>query len=146
MLKHLSFLLLAGVTSAAIVAVAQQPAPTTTIKSIPIRQTSPTSGSQMYSTYCAVCHGADGKGNGPAAAALKTPAPDLTMLSKRNGGAYPESHVVTVLQMGAEDPAHGTAEMPIWGDLMKTLSPQNSAVVVHQRIANLSDYLKKMQQ
>ncbi|MBZ5572099.1 MAG: cytochrome c [Acidobacteriia bacterium] len=47
---------------------------------------SPASGQQMYSAYCAVCHGNDGKGGGPAAEALKVPPPDLTVLARKNGG------------------------------------------------------------
>jgi mono/diheme cytochrome c family protein len=43
-----------------------------TIKHVPLTPTSPVSGKEMFATYCAVCHGADGKGGGPAAAALKT--------------------------------------------------------------------------
>jgi mono/diheme cytochrome c family protein len=145
MLKHLSVVLLAGLSSAALLGVAQQPA--TKIRSVPIQPTSASSGPQMFSTYCAVCHGADGKGNGPAASALKSPATDLTMLSQRNGGTFPTDHVGSVLKFGVTNPAHGSADMPIWGDLMQTLTPasQNAGPVVHQRISNLIDYLKTIQ-
>ena len=54
----------------------------TVIKHVPVKVTSAASGKEMYVSYCAVCHGTDGKGNGPAASALKTPPTDLTMLSK----------------------------------------------------------------
>ena len=68
----------------------QTPAQTTkTIQHAPIKATSPASGGEMYKTYCAVCHGTDGKGGGPAASALKVPPTDLTQLSKKNGGKYP---------------------------------------------------------
>jgi mono/diheme cytochrome c family protein len=101
----------------------------------------------MYSTYCAVCHGIDGTGLGPAAPALKTAPPDLTMLSRKNGGAFPEEHIYSILKFGTKAPAHGSAEMPIWGDLMMTLnqSGPDSDVVVHQRIVNLTNYLKQIQ-
>src|ERR1019366_10393602 len=102
----------------------------------PIQQTSAASGQQMYVTYCAVCHGADGRGNGPAARALKAPPADLTTLSQRNGGVFPENHVNSVLQFGSENPAHGSADMPIWGDLMLTLhaGSSNPDGQVRQRI------------
>src|SRR5260221_1484265 len=35
-------------------------------------------GGRLYAESCAVCHGARGKGNGPAAATLKVPPADLT--------------------------------------------------------------------
>ena len=60
-----------------------------TIKHVPIKGTSPVSGKDMYVAYCAVCHGTDGKGVGPAASALKVPPTDLSSLSKNNGGKYP---------------------------------------------------------
>lgn len=86
----------------------------TTIKKEPIKRTSATSGQEMFSSYCAVCHGKDAKGNGPATAALKVPPPDLTTLAQRRGGKYPAMYVESVLRFGAETyPAHGTKDMPI---------------------------------
>ena len=34
------------------------------IKQVPVSPTSPASGKQMYNSYCAVCHGVDGRGVG----------------------------------------------------------------------------------
>jgi len=124
---------------------AQQPTPK--VNPIPIQQTPIDSGEKMYSTYCAVCHGASGTGNGPAASSLKVPPVDLTTLSQKNKGVFPTQHVQSVLQFGIENPAHGTPEMPIWGNLMLTLHPssQDAAALVNQRIFNLTEYLKKIQ-
>ena len=126
---------------------AQQSTPVPTIKPIPIQPTSPASGEQMYSTYCAVCHGVKATGNGPAAPAMKIPPPDLTLLSAKNGGVFPTDHISSVLKFGVENPAHGTSQMPIWGDLMGTLhsADPDNATVVHQRIVNLTNYLKQIQ-
>lgn len=41
------------------------------IRHVPVKATSPASGPEMYTAYCAVCHGIDGTGKGPAAEALK---------------------------------------------------------------------------
>jgi mono/diheme cytochrome c family protein len=80
----------------------------TTIKKTPIATTSLASGKEMFNTYCAVCHGKDARGNGPAAAALKVPPADLTMLAERHGGKFPADYVTTVLQNGVhEAKAHG---------------------------------------
>jgi len=143
--KVLSVILAAAFSSTALCGIAQQTTPK--IKEVPIQPTSAVSGQQMYATYCAVCHGADARGNGPAAPALKSPPKDLTVLSVMNNGVFPADHVKTVLKFGVETPAHGTAEMPIWGNLMLSLHPgsDQSAVVVDQRILNLSNYLKQMQ-
>jgi mono/diheme cytochrome c family protein len=139
--------LLAVLISASTSLAAQQSAPAPTIKPVPVQPTSPASGEQMYSTYCAVCHGAKATGNGPASPAMKIPPPDLTMLSAKNGGVFPTDHISSVLKFGVEKPAHGTSQMPIWGDLLGTLhaaAPDN-ATVVHQRIVNLTNYLKQIQ-
>lgn len=142
------FALLAGLTSPIFWGFAQHPAPTTpTLKRVPIQPTSSVSGQQMYATYCAVCHGKDGTGNGPAASAMRISPTDLTVLSRKNGGVFPGDHINSVLKFGVNTPAHGTADMPIWGDLMLTLNKTspNSAMEVHQRITNLTDYLKQIQ-
>src|SRR4051794_35275878 len=73
---------------------------------IPAHQTNPTDGQQMFVSYCAPCHGADGRGSGPVAGALKARPSDLTLLTKNNQGKYPDSHVYTVLEFGSAVPAH----------------------------------------
>jgi len=121
----------------------EKPAPT--IKKVPMKQTSPASGKEMYTAYCAACHGADGKGGGPAAPALKTPPTDLTMLAKHSeGGKFPRDHVAMILKEGTGVPAHGSVDMPTWGPLFRSLDP-NHDIAVQQRIKNLNDYLESMQ-
>jgi mono/diheme cytochrome c family protein len=114
------------------------------VKHVPIRQTSPTSGKEMFVNYCAVCHGKDGKGDGPAASALKVPPADLTTLAKRNGGKFDSAHVATVIRGQAGTPAHGTQDMPMWGPLFSSIS-QGHAGEVQQRVANLVKYIESLQ-
>ena len=122
-------------------------AQTNQIKDVPIKPTSAASGKQMYTTYCAVCHGADGRGNGPAASAMKAVPTDLTTLAKSNGGRFPDTHIAAVLQFGAETAAHGSQQMPIWGTAFRSLARGSSAgAQEQQRIANLTEYLKTLQQ
>jgi len=114
------------------------------IKHVPIKQTSPASGQEMYKTYCAVCHGANGKGNGPAAEALKVPPTDLTNLAAKNGGKFPALKVSAIIRGEEVLAAHGSKDMPIWGNLFWEMSAGHEAEV-QQRIANLNKYLESLQ-
>lgn len=111
---------------------------------IPVNRTSPNSGKQMYVNYCAPCHGIDGRGQGPVSPALKTPATDLTVLSRNNHGKFPDSHIVAILQNGVEIPSHGTAEMPVWGPILAKMN-QSNAQDRMLRMSNLSRYLESLQ-
>jgi mono/diheme cytochrome c family protein len=121
-----------------------------TLKAQTVRQgtvmpTSPASGRQMmFQEYCAVCHGRDGKGGGPAAAALKIPPADLTTLSQRNHGKFPSNKVFDTIKGDSDTPSHGSKEMPIWGDLFLSMS-HGSAGEVQQRISNLTSYIATLQ-
>src|ERR1700733_7000274 len=79
----------------------------TVIKIVPTKAPSPASGSEMFTEYCAVCHGADATGHGPAVSALKTLPPDLTLLSRKNHGKFPDRHVYVVIRGDVNYPAHG---------------------------------------
>jgi mono/diheme cytochrome c family protein len=124
-------------------AVAQQ-AGTTQIKHVPVKATNAASGQEMYASYCAVCHGANATGNGPAQSALKIPATDLTTLAQKNGGKYPGLHVSSVLRGDAELAAHGSKDMPVWGPLFRNMSQGHDAEV-QQRIANINAYIESLQ-
>jgi mono/diheme cytochrome c family protein len=122
----------------------EQPQPQKTIKHVPLTATSPSSGQEMYKAYCATCHGTEGKGNGPAASALKVPPTDLTQLSKQNGGKFPDLKVASTIRGEANIPAHGTAEMPVWGQLFWDMSHGHEGEV-QQRVANLTKYVGSLQ-
>jgi mono/diheme cytochrome c family protein len=143
--KLIAALLLAGLISAASFGNAQQATPK--IKDIPLQPTSPASGQQMFTSYCASCHGDKATGNGPAASALKVHPPDLTILSQKNGGTFPLYRIQAILKFGVENPAHGSSEMPIWGDAFRMLNGpgSDSTMQVNQRIINLTSYLKMIQ-
>ena len=103
------------------------------------------SGQQMFKEYCAVCHGADAKGQGPLAAMLKTPPPDLTMLAKRHLGKFPYDYVKNILEFGPGPSSHGSSDMPTWGPIFRYNDKQNERVVQH-RIKNLCDFLASLQE
>jgi mono/diheme cytochrome c family protein len=114
------------------------------IKHVPVKPISPASGPEMYKAYCAVCHGMTGKGNGPAAEALKVPPSDLTTLAKRNGGRYPSDHVRSAIQGDLRLAAHGSKEMPVWGELFWRMSQGHSSEV-QLRVSNLNQYIESLQ-
>jgi|ERR1035438_473963 mono/diheme cytochrome c family protein len=124
--------------------IAAQDQSTKTVQHTTIKPASAASGKEMYTAYCAVCHGTDGKGGGPAASALKTPPADLTILSKNNGGKYPALKVTSAIRGTNDLPAHGSKEMPVWGPLFRQISNGHEGEV-QQRVANLTQYIESLQ-
>lgn len=93
-------------------------------------------GQDSFTFYCAPCHGADGKGDGAAAAALKTKPADLTLIVRRAGGTFPRQEIEAfVTGAGRPVPAHGSGDMPVWGPIFRSLDPSDTRVKI--RIANL---------
>jgi mono/diheme cytochrome c family protein len=140
MLKHLLVTALTATLAVGISYADQTNAKVT----IPVTKTAATSGKQMYVNYCAPCHGVDGRGQGPVAPALKTPPMDLTVLSRNNHGKFPDTHIVSVLQNGAEIQSHGSPEMPVWGPILGKMNQTNTQDRL-LRISNLSRYLDTLQ-
>ena len=114
------------------------------VKKTPIKHTSAASGKEMYGQYCAPCHGRDGKGAGPAASAMKKMPTDLTQMAKQHDGKYPADSVASVLKFGSGLASHGSADMPVWGPLFKSLDKYHESVV-QQRISNLVTYIEALQ-
>jgi mono/diheme cytochrome c family protein len=112
---------------------------------IPVHKTAATDGKQMFTDYCAPCHGTDARGHGPAASALKTPPTDLTVLTKNNHGKYPDTHVLAILQFGTEVEAHGSATMPVWGPILGSMNRANNQEKL-LRMSNLTRYLETIQE
>ena len=103
----------------------------------------PLKGADLFHSYCAVCHGSDGRGHGPAAAALKSPVPDLTTVVRRNRGVFPRERIRTQIA-GADRPAiHGTREMPLWGPIFSQI--ENDTDYGKVRLENVLLYLESIQ-
>lgn len=123
---------------------AQTPPKTPTIKREPARTISSVEGKDTYDAYCAVCHGKDLKGTGPAAAALKVPTPDLTVIAKNNGGKFsPVGVQETVEGKGKPLAAHGSSDMPIWGPIFRAMNQDEAMKTL--RVNNLVKYIESMQ-
>lgn len=96
----------------------------------------------MYRGYCAACHGPKGHGDGPVAVSLKTKPTDLTRLSAANKGQFPAQRIAMVLDFGVVVPAHGSTDMPTWGNTFRVMGDE---ATVRQRIAALTRYLESIQ-
>jgi cytochrome c553 len=101
------------------------------------------SGQQMYTAYCATCHGATGTGNGPAVPALRERPTDLTMLSARSSGEFPGIYVKNVLTLVEPQRSNGSSHMPNWCPALHALD-RYSPSLVNLRIYNLIGYLKTL--
>lgn len=98
---------------------------------------------RLFKEFCAVCHGADGRGGGPAAAALKTGPGDLTQITRRSEGKFPYLKMRSIINGDERIVAHGTSEMPVWGDVFKSIS--SNQTFGQMRVEALVKYLQSIQ-
>lgn len=109
-------------------------------------------GQQEFRDHCAACHGLTGLGDGPIGQLLKTPAPNLAMIAKRNGGKFPFQRIYEIIDGSSVLAAHGTRDMPLWGDRYskdaKPVTPDQAAItqdIAQQRILSLVYYIGTLQ-
>jgi mono/diheme cytochrome c family protein len=100
-------------------------------------------GPDLFQAYCAVCHGTDGRGGGPAASSLKARMSDLTLLERRNRGEFPTARVRQIILGDAVVAAHGSREMPIWAPVFHQVEGDMDWGNV--RLENLVKYLESIQ-
>jgi mono/diheme cytochrome c family protein len=98
-------------------------------------------GRQLYYQYCASCHGEDGKGNGPAASALKAAVPNLHQIAKVDG-KFPALRVKNIIAGEVDVPAHGNKAMPVWGQFFREKRDRTTATL---NIHALTVYLEAIQ-
>ena len=109
------------------------------------RLTDSLDGRVLFRVYCTPCHGVDGKGGGPAASDLKKKPPDLTLISRRNGGKFPVARVQRIISGEQEiTSAEGPREMPVWGPVFWQISWDQDLGNI--RIYNVTMYLESLQQ
>ena len=119
------------------------PPPKPKIVHEPAKSINSLEGKDTFAAYCAVCHGRDAKGHGPAAPALKVPPADLTTIAKRHNGKFSPVDVETKIS-GSDLPVHGTSEMPIWGPVFRSISKDRD--IDTMRMKNLVKYLESIQE
>jgi len=119
-----------------------QDAPKKTIKNVAVRPTQTLDAKTMFHEYCAVCHGDQGKGDGPAADALKKTPADLTQIARKNGGAFPKVQVSRVIDGVDVIGAHGSRAMPVWGSIFRSMEGSASETL---RVNALMEYIEDLQ-
>lgn len=90
-------------------------------------------GRRLYNTYCHLCHGLDGKGNGPLAGKLDMPPADLTDSARISGKTNEELTKVIQDGIGYEGNIKG---MPKWGGVIS--KPDIQALVSYIRFLGRS--------
>ncbi len=103
-------------------------------------------GRALYTTYCASCHGTSGRGDGPVAAQLVTKPANLAEFAVHNGGVFPAERLHRIIdgqEMNAR--AHGSMEMPVWGDAFRRREGL-SEEAASARIDAIIQYLRVIQE
>ena len=98
-----------------------------------------------YNKYCASCHGAEGRGDGPVAQAMKVMPADITLLAMNNNGEFPADKVRGIIDGRADVKAHGTRAMPVWGQEFYVSAEGVGQRQAKDRVDALTEYLRRMQ-
>jgi mono/diheme cytochrome c family protein len=104
-------------------------------------------GQREFESSCASCHGVRANGDGVMRHLLKTAPPDLTLLSRRNGGVFPYQQLWETIdgRRAVTSGAHGARDMPIWGYVYLDDEQHTNGWLGRNRIAALLDYLDRIQ-
>jgi mono/diheme cytochrome c family protein len=102
-------------------------------------------GSQLFKTYCASCHGTSALGDGPLASAMRRKPANLTEIARRHKGVYPGALVFKIIDGRTPVPGHGGPDMPVWGDAFRRSSETTDEASVTRRIQALVDFLETIQ-
>jgi hypothetical protein len=157
MRKPIAFIVVAlAILALAAGAAAQSPGSTATVSRaaaapprvviISAPPTTAVEGRVLYQAYCSSCHGTLGRGDGPAARAVRTPVPDLT----HYGDMHPncEASLIATLQAGHRGPgeraiSEDDLDMPNWEPFFQTMSSNRG--VAYLRMRNVAGYIVTIQ-
>lgn len=106
-------------------------------------------GRALFMENCAICHGADAKGNGPMARAMASAPPDLTLIAARNGGNFPRVEVLSTIDgytkaeiSGPDMPEFGAL---LVGDLVPLDTGDGVMTPTPRKLVALLEYLESIQ-
>lgn len=107
-------------------------------------------GQAEFLNSCAMCHGADGRGDGEYAINLSQRPADLTQLSRKNGGQFPFARVFGIIDGRYIVEGHEGRDMPRWNRLflmedLESYSPEEAEAITRERIRLLTLYVETLQ-
>jgi len=104
-------------------------------------------GEELYGRLCASCHGTTGRGDGPVANSFKIEVPDLTLIARRHGGAFPRDQIEQTIDGRYTVLAHGTRTMPVWGEVLgrTEIGNPDAERATRLMITRLLDYVESLQ-
>lgn len=109
-------------------------------------------GKEIFVDRCAVCHGAEGGGDGVVGELLERRPKNLRLLAKDSGGTFPADLVAQVIDGRTTIPGHGGPDMPIWGEYFMTqaleehgINPKDARLLVDGRIGSVVLFLESIQ-
>jgi mono/diheme cytochrome c family protein len=141
-MRYVKLAILAVSIGAGFVAFAQTPTKTGPKANI-------VAGKELYHQHCSVCHGEDAKGNGSmydpesGEPSRRVPPANLTVLSERNAGKFPADRVRDAIYSKGPIPAHGTPDMPAWGDVFYSMKSDPKSL--EKRVRDLTAYIESIQ-
>jgi mono/diheme cytochrome c family protein len=143
-MRYVRLAILAVSMGAGLVASAQTPTKTAPKANL-------AAGGELFHKNCSVCHGVDGKGPGPGSMydpesiepAKRVKPADLTVLSERNSRKFPADRVRDAIYFKGSIPAHGTPDMPAWGNVFYLLKTRPN--VLEERVRDLTAYIESIQ-
>lgn len=106
-------------------------------------------GRGLYARFCIACHGMSGKGDGTMPHYLDEVYADLTALAAKNGGVFPMSKVLQIIDGRTGLRGHG-GSMPVFGDIFSDENPDVKGsyagiLATRGRILSLAMYLESIQ-
>ena len=103
-------------------------------------------GHRFFVRYCASCHGNDALGDGPVAKSLATPPANLRKLGDKYGMPLPAHRIAELIDGRNTARAHGTHEMPVWGEHLYELGQGDMGETgIGDVIAKIIAYLNSIQ-
>jgi mono/diheme cytochrome c family protein len=102
-------------------------------------------GRALFAAHCASCHGIDGEGGGPVAAAMVIAPPNLRALAARAGGTFPAESIAAYIDGRTAPAAHGSRSMPVWGSFLRADEAEGSKTIGRARMTALVEFIRELQ-